>query len=138
MKKLLLFLITLTFLAVSCSGSKKAENDADLLPDKDAADVDVIDEDADLDDEVNVDEDETDDEEPDEDTDYDEDNPCNPNPCEETEHSDGACTIFYGDYYCGCFERYSWDSESKKCVLDEKPDETPDTDMDETPDSDGN
>ena len=27
MKKLIIFLILLTFLAVSCSGSKKAEND---------------------------------------------------------------------------------------------------------------
>ena len=35
MKKLLLLLITLIFFAVSCSGSKKAENDADILPDED-------------------------------------------------------------------------------------------------------
>ena len=42
MKKLLLLLTSLIFLAVSCSSSKKAENDTDndILPDEDAADVD--------------------------------------------------------------------------------------------------
>ena len=41
MKKLLLLLITLIFLAVSCSGSKKAENnDNAVLPDEDMTDVD--------------------------------------------------------------------------------------------------
>ena len=41
MKKLLFLLITLIFLAVSCSGSKKAENDidTDILPDEDAVEV---------------------------------------------------------------------------------------------------
>ena len=38
MKKLLLLLITMIFLTVSCGSSKKAENDADILPDEDAVD----------------------------------------------------------------------------------------------------
>ena len=44
MKKLLLLLIALTFLAASCGDSKKAENDSDILPDEDATDTDEIDE----------------------------------------------------------------------------------------------
>jgi len=39
MKKLIIFLILSAFLVVSCSSSKKSENDADILPDEDAADA---------------------------------------------------------------------------------------------------
>ena len=47
MKKLLLLLIALIFLAVSCSSSKKAENDDNaVLPDEDITDIDENDEDA--------------------------------------------------------------------------------------------
>ncbi len=61
---------------------------------------------------------------------------CEGYPCQ-TPHSTGECfdDDFEG-YKCGCIEGYSWDSGSQKCVQNEKPDETPDTDTDETPDSD--
>ena len=47
MKKLLLFFITLIFLAVSCGGSKQNGNDADILPDEDVTDIDENKEDED-------------------------------------------------------------------------------------------
>ena len=126
MKKTIIFLILLAFLAVSCSSSKKAENDADtdILPDEDATDADGIEEDADLDDKNNCDEDKTDYEEPDEDTDYDEDNPCNPNPCEGVERTTGECIASYDSEYdysyysCVCEDRYKyyWDYFEAKCT----------------------
>ncbi|MBP5202581.1 hypothetical protein J6253_07575, partial [bacterium] len=45
MKRLIIFLILLAFSVVSCGSSKKAENDADILPDEDAADTDITDDD---------------------------------------------------------------------------------------------
>ena len=120
MKKIIIFLILAMVFAVSCSSSKKSENDADILPDEDG----INDEDADLDDEVNVDEDKTDDEEPDEDADYDEDNPCNPNPCEGLERTTGECIASYDSEYdysyysCVCEDRYKyyWDYFEAKCT----------------------
>lgn len=47
MKKSIIFLMLTIFLVVSCSSSKKAENDADLMPDEDAVDEDVTDVDED-------------------------------------------------------------------------------------------
>ena len=75
MKKPLLLLIALIFLTVSCSSSKKAENDTDndILPDEDAADEDAADEDGtdDNDEIVNI-------------------NPCEQNPCENFANVDGT------------------------------------------------
>ena len=44
MKKLIIFLILAMFFVISCSSSKKAENDADIdiLPDEDAVDEETI------------------------------------------------------------------------------------------------
>ncbi len=65
-------------------------------------------------------------------------NPCLPNPCKESESSTGTCIFnLNGKLSCYCNYGYSWDSESKRCVKDEKPDETSDADTAETPDSDG-
>jgi len=102
MKKLLLLLITLIFLAVSCHSSKKAENDADILPDEDE--------------EATTDDDVTDaDEIGDEDEDFVLLNPCLNNPCDKIENSNGKCTATgIGSYSCGCVENYFWDGE--KCV----------------------
>ena len=120
MKKIIIFLILAMVFAVSCGGSKKTENDTDILPDEDV----INNEEADLDDEVNVDEDKTDDEEPDEDADYDEDNPCNPNPCEGLERTTGECIASYDSEYdysyysCVCEDRYKyyWDYFEAKCT----------------------
>ncbi len=79
MKKLLLFLIALIFLAVSCSSSKKAENDDNaVLPDEDAAenDEDVI---------------------PDEE-----------NPCRQFANSTGEYTYSGNGKHCGCKDGYFW------------------------------
>ena len=105
MKKLIIFLILLAFLAVSCGGSKKTENDADILPDED---------------EIN-DEEEY---EPDEDypiyegeekygndergKDWQEE-PETGSPCENFANTDGM--IRYdkdGSFECGCIEGYFW------------------------------
>ncbi len=41
--------------------------------------------------------------------------PCNANPCQNAEHSDGVCNLSdSGSYSCGCVENYFWDGE--KCV----------------------
>lgn len=107
MKKSIIFLMLTIFLVVSCSSSKKAENDADILPDEDG----INDDDADLDDE-----DETDYEEPDEDEDATEDtDPCDPNPCFKIENSNGECTAKNTNKYsCGCVDGYFWNGE--KCI----------------------
>ena len=95
MKKLLLLLIALIFLVVSCSGSKKAENDADLMPDEDAVDVDETDED---DEDAIADDDEI------EDIDL-----CEPDPCENFANVDGTCLNKEdGSFECGCLEGYFW------------------------------
>ena len=109
MKKLLLFLITLTFLAVSCGSSKKAENDTDILPDEDAVDADGIEENSDLDEEASDDEDNND-ELNDTDEDETEDiDPCEPNPCEDFANTDGKCKVKKdGSFECGCIEGYFW------------------------------
>ena len=112
MKKLLLLLTALIFLAVSCSGSKKAENDADIdiLPDEDVTDIDENDEDSE--------------DEPDESSDTDEENPCDPNPCEGLERTTGECIASYDSEYdysyysCVCEDRYKyyWDYFEAKCT----------------------
>lgn len=104
MKKLLLFLISLIFLAVSCGGSKKTENvtDNDILPDEDAADFDGTEE--------NNDE-ETEDEEEyaEEDAGAAESIHCDANPCENFANVDGTCTDREeGGFECGCAEGYFW------------------------------
>lgn len=41
--------------------------------------------------------------------------PCDTNPCEKIEHSDGTCgTDDFESYYCGCAEGWAWNG--KKCV----------------------
>ena len=117
MKKLIIFLILAMVFAVSCSSSKKTENDDNAILDEDTA---TTDEDSDLDDEVNVDEDETDDEEPDEDADHDEDNPCVPNPCENMDYSTGKCNLSYNwlygyEYKCECVENAVWHGINNYC-----------------------
>ena len=117
------FALSVLFLAVSCSSSKKAENDADILPDDEATDVDVIDEndiaddDADtLPDDEATDDDENNDELNDTDEYETEDiDPCEPNPCKNDTNSTGECIALNTDSYkCGCVEKYFWDGE--KCV----------------------
>lgn len=97
MKKFLLLLTALIFLAVSCGGSKNVENDA--AQDADAA--------------VN-DKENSSSEKSDHDISFFID-PCDPNPCSEIEHSSGECTPeAHGNYSCGCIEEYFWDNG--KCV----------------------
>ncbi len=101
MKKLILFLIALIFLVVSCSGSKKAENDADLMPDEDG----INDEDA-----VEPDEyEEADDEEENDEDDENEDKIDEGNPCSFIMNSNGKYTgISNEKFKCGCNEGYFW------------------------------
>ena len=89
MKKLLLLLIALIFLAVSCSGSKKTENDDNaILPDEDVSDYDVG----------------SSEEEPDEDNETEEENPC-----ENFANVDGTFTNKNdASFECGCLEGYFW------------------------------
>ena len=132
MKKLIIFLILAMFSAVSCGGSKKTENDTDIMPDEDEiSDEDAVepdetdedgindeDEDADETDKDVTDIDETDEDnedEPDESADTDEENPCDPNPCEGKENTTGECIVdeWYDNmgvvnyFSCVCDERYS-------------------------------
>ena len=97
------------FLAVSCSSSKKTENntDSDILPDEDA----ISDEDEDDEEAVEPDEDEI------ENTD-----PCDPNPCENHEHSNNKCVPRDKiRYTCGCDEGFYWWGKNKGCI-EMKPD----------------
>lgn len=109
MKKLLLFLIALIFLAVSCGSSKKAENSGSASNDSEPS----VDEDS----PEKPDENEEEDEDapvPDNDTTA-EDAVCNPNPCKNMEHSNGKCE-FDGDksYVCHCKEGFYW--EDYRCT----------------------
>ena len=104
-KKLIIFLILLAFLAVSCSSSKKAENDidTDILPDDDTA---ITDEDT-------AEEEEEDNYDDDEDTDETGDS----SPCENFANTDG--TILYyenGNFECGCAEGYFWGNPGCKKI----------------------
>lgn len=120
MKKLILLFTALVFLAVSCSGSKKAENDidTDILPYEDAADADGIDEDSDLDEEA-TDDDENNDELNDTDEDETEDiDPCEPNPCEGIKNSTGECTKANNSFICSCEEGHYWHGSRKGCLND--------------------
>ena len=115
MKKLLLLLIALTFLTVSCSSSKKTENDTDLLPDEDEiSDEDAVEPDEDENDEDAV---EPDEDENDEDNDHEESQknenwekePDTGSPCENFANKNGL--IRYnedGSFECGCLEGYFW------------------------------
>ncbi|MBP5405642.1 DUF1566 domain-containing protein [bacterium] len=99
MKKLLLLLIALMFLAVSCSSSKKTENDADtdILPDENAADLDENEDDND--EELNN-------------TDEDENeyvNPCDKIDCGQFAHASGTCEPKDNlSFSCDCDEGYFW------------------------------
>ncbi len=44
--------------------------------------------------------------------------PCDPNPCEEVENSDGECTVTPNGekYICGCNEHYTW--KDSRCTAD--------------------
>ena len=113
MKKILVPILILMFFVISCSSSKKAENDADILPDEDvisdedASDVDKNDEDEEA---IEHDEDKTDkDEDEIENIDL-----CAPNPCVGIENSTEECIADADKYSCGCVEGYFWDG--KKCV----------------------
>ena len=108
MKKLLLFLITLIFLAVSCHSSKKAENDTDnnILPDEDIPDYNEEKNDGekeeDDDDEYVLidDEEEYEDWQPEPETD---------SPCENFANTDGMIRYNKDGYFeCGCIEGYFW------------------------------
>ena len=104
MKKLIIFLILLAFLAVSCSSSKKAENDADVLPDEDVISDEETDDD---DDEYEIFDGE--DEFPDERGTGWEEEPETDSPCENFANTDGM--IRYnedGSFECGCLEGYFW------------------------------
>ena len=105
MKKLIIFLILAMFSAVSCGGSKKTENDTDIMPDED----EISDEETDDKDNLRPDEDEI--VEPD-DADYDEDDPCKQNPCKDVKHSSGCHTYHQhtGEnyYMCICDDGYKW------------------------------
>ena len=97
MKKILVPILILMFFAVSCSSSKKTENnDTDILPDEDATDADENDEDEEA-------------VEPDEDADNDESIHCDTNPCKNLANVDGTCTDKDdGSFECGCLEGYFW------------------------------
>ncbi|MBP5434979.1 DUF1566 domain-containing protein [bacterium] len=98
MKKLILLLIALIFLAVSCGGSKNTETDADtdILPDEDAPDDDK--------------------DEPgetgDKDDSPDEDATATATPCDQCKdfaNTDGTCINKEdGTFECGCLEGYFW------------------------------
>ena len=93
MKKILVPILILMFFVISCSSSKKTENnDVDILPDEDVTDADENDEDEEA---VEPDEDETE-------TD-------DSNPCDLIENSDGGYTqISDENFKCGCLEGYFW------------------------------
>lgn len=104
MKKLLLLFTALIFLAVSCSGSKKSENDDNaVMPDEDASDVEGIDEDPDSDEDENGTEDI---------------DPCEPNPCEGIKNSTGECTKANNSFICSCEEGHYWHGSRKGCLND--------------------
>ena len=116
MKKFIIFLILAMFFVISCQSSKKAENDADLLPDEDV----INDEES-----VEPDEDEND-EEAGELNDTDKDaienmDPCDPNPCEKDKNSTGECIADANKYTCGCEKGYWWWGQNKGCI-ERKPD----------------
>ena len=97
MKKLVILILILMFFVISCHSSKKAESDADILPDEDLTDVDENDEKA-----VEPDEDEEVDNNYGNETD-------NSNPCDLIENSDGGYTqISNENFKCGCLEGYFW------------------------------
>lgn len=100
MKKLIFLLVATLFLIVSCGSSKKAGNDADILPDKDAAEDEAV--------ESDEDEDEIEDADP-----------CSPNPCGNLANSDGTCSgKGDGTFECGCAKGYFWGhSVCKKIIL---------------------
>ena len=86
MKKFIVFILILTFFVISCSSSKKTENDTDLLPDEDVNDEAAV--------------------ASDEDDVLDEDNPC-----EKMANSNGEYFEYYDynngaekKYKCGCSE----------------------------------
>ena len=112
MKKLIILLIVATVFAVSCGGSKKTENDADILPDKDVTtDEEAVEPDEDDEEESSVPEDDLPLEEA----------VCKPNPCKKLENSNGKCE-FDGDksFICHCEEGYFW--ENGACVSPCDPD----------------
>lgn len=94
MKKLIIFLILSTFLAVSCGGSKKAENDADILPDEDAVDEETYDDDDDDSDGTNDDEIEVEVDEG--------------KPCTKFANSTGEYIYSGNGKRCGCKDGYFW------------------------------
>ena len=111
MKKLIIFLILAMVFAVSCGGSKKSENDTDIMPDEDMTDIDEND---DNEDEEAVKPDkEHDDETADEDLIEDTD-PCDPNPCVGMKNSTEECVADADQYSCDCVEGYFWNGKS--CV----------------------
>ena len=120
MKKIIIFLILATFFIVSCVGSKKSENDADILPDEDVNDTDEEagdSEEYDNDTDILPDEDATDVDEHDEDKLEDID-PCEPNPCEGIKNSTGECTKANNSFICSCEEGHYWHGSRKGCLND--------------------
>ena len=119
MKKLIIFLIFAMFFIVSCGGSKKTENDADILQDEDPTDVDENEEnedeeaaESDEDKETATHDDENDKELNDAIEDIDS---CDPNPCVGIENSTEECTAAgAAKYSCGCIKNYFWNNQ--ECV----------------------
>ena len=127
MKKILASILILMFFVISCSNSKKTENDADVLQDEDTTDFDGNEENEENEDEPDedmTDVDEDNEDEPDEISDTDEENPCDPNPCEGKENTTGECIVdeWYdnmgGKHYfkCVCDKRYSYYWNGWKCT----------------------
>ena len=99
MKKLIISILILIFFVISCSSSKKADNDTDILPDEYVADVDGTEEN----------DDEAEEKEEKEDADADESIHCDTNPCKNLANVDGTCTDKDdGSFECGCLEGYFW------------------------------
>ena len=111
MKKILIPILILMFFIISCSDSKKTENNADILPDEDEiSDEEAVEPDEDTD-EPDEDAERNDSEDGDID---DEINPCDPNPCIGIENSTEECIADADQYSCDCDEGYFWDG--LKCV----------------------
>lgn len=110
MKKLILVLVATLFLIVSC-GTKKAGNDADILPDEDSADEDSSEE------EYVIVDDEEEEEEPKKGDEW-EPEPETGSPCENFANTDGM--IRYnrdGSFECGCASGFFWGHLGCKKIL---------------------
>ena len=120
MKKLIILLILSAFFTVSCSSSKKAENDVDILPDEDAVNEDAVDDEAAKPDKEQNDEEELEDDAessvPDNGSDED---ICAR--CKDLPHSTGACVFDGIALFCVCEENYYWSDSACITPCDPNP-----------------